>query len=163
MPDFGLNQCEDQFQPSVKKEMAMHTTLISVSDLQALLKSPQRCMIFDCSHDLAQPAAGAQQYAASHIPGAVFAHLESALSAMHGAPITPSLRAMNSPSLRAQRGSPTPSAAEMDGHAALAMTGNVRLCEHSAAVQQPEFAAMDGHAALGMTGRCLTFTERFSR
>jgi len=151
MPDFGLNQCEDQFQPSVKKEMAMHTTLISVSDLQALLKSPQRCMIFDCSHDLAQPAAGAQQYAASHIPGAVFAHLESALSAMHGAPITPSLRAMNSPSLRAQRGSPTPSAAEMDGHAALAMTGNVRLCEHSAAVQQPEFAEMDGRAALAMT------------
>jgi thiosulfate/3-mercaptopyruvate sulfurtransferase len=64
--------------------MAVHTTLISTSALQALLNSQQRCMIFDCSHDLTQPAAGAQQYAASHIPGAVYAHLDSALSAMHG-------------------------------------------------------------------------------
>ncbi len=94
--------------------MAMHTTLISTSDLQALLKSPQRCMIFDCSYDLTQPAAGAQQYAAAHSPGAVYAHLDSALSAMHNAPITPSLRA--------QRGSPSQSAAEMDGCATLAMT-----------------------------------------
>ncbi len=62
----------------------MHPLLISVSELQTLLKSQQRCMIFDCSHDLTQPAAGAQQYAASHIPGAVHAPLDSALSAKHG-------------------------------------------------------------------------------
>ena len=67
----------------------MHTTLISVTDLQALLKSQQRHMIFDCSYDLTQPAAGAQQYAASHIPGAVYAHLDTALSAKHGGPDEP--------------------------------------------------------------------------
>jgi thiosulfate/3-mercaptopyruvate sulfurtransferase len=62
----------------------MYTTLLSVAELQALLKNQQRCMIFDCSFDLTQPAAGAQQYAAAHIPGAVYAHLETALSAKHG-------------------------------------------------------------------------------
>lgn len=66
--------------------MAMHTTLISASALQALLNNQQRCMVFDCSYDLTQPAAGAQQYAARHIPGAVYANLDSALSAMHGVP-----------------------------------------------------------------------------
>ena len=64
--------------------MTMYTTLISTTELQTLLKSPQRRMIFDCSYDLTQPAAGPQQYATSHIPGAVYAHLDSALSAMHG-------------------------------------------------------------------------------
>jgi thiosulfate/3-mercaptopyruvate sulfurtransferase len=68
------------------KEIAMYTTLISAAELQALLKSPQRRMIFDCSYDLTQPAVGAQQYAATHIPGAVYAHLDSALSAKHGLP-----------------------------------------------------------------------------
>jgi thiosulfate/3-mercaptopyruvate sulfurtransferase len=64
----------------------MYTTLLSVAELQALLKNKQRCMVFDCSYDLTQPAAGAQQYAAAHIPGAVYAHLDSALSAKHGVP-----------------------------------------------------------------------------
>ena len=41
-------------------------------------------MIFDCSFDLMQPHAGAKQYAVVHIPGAVYAHLDSALSAKHG-------------------------------------------------------------------------------
>jgi thiosulfate/3-mercaptopyruvate sulfurtransferase len=93
----------------------MHSLLISVAELQALQHSQASCMVFDCSFDLTQPDAGAQQYAASHIPGAVYAPLDSALSALHNAPITPSLRA--------QRGSPSPNAAEMDGHATLAMTG----------------------------------------
>jgi thiosulfate/3-mercaptopyruvate sulfurtransferase len=62
----------------------MFTTLLSVAELQTLLKNQQRCMIFDCSYELTQPAVGAQQYATAHIPGAVYAHLESAMSAKHG-------------------------------------------------------------------------------
>jgi len=37
--------------------------------------------VFDCRHDLADPALGEQQYAEAHIPGALFAHLDKALSA----------------------------------------------------------------------------------
>jgi len=37
--------------------------------------------VFDCRHDLANPAAGEQQYQQAHIPGALFAHLDRDLSA----------------------------------------------------------------------------------
>jgi thiosulfate/3-mercaptopyruvate sulfurtransferase len=37
-------------------------------------------MVFDCSFDLMNPAAGEEQYRQSHIPGAVYAHLDNALS-----------------------------------------------------------------------------------
>ena len=37
--------------------------------------------VFDCRHDLMQPALGEQQYAEAHIPGALFAHLDRDLSA----------------------------------------------------------------------------------
>lgn len=37
--------------------------------------------VFDCRHDLAQPALGEQQYAEAHVPGALFAHLDRDLSA----------------------------------------------------------------------------------
>ena len=36
--------------------------------------------VFDCRHDLAQPALGEQQYIEAHIPGAVFAHMDRDLS-----------------------------------------------------------------------------------
>jgi thiosulfate/3-mercaptopyruvate sulfurtransferase len=36
--------------------------------------------VFDCRHDLANPALGEQQYAEAHIPGALFAHLDRDLS-----------------------------------------------------------------------------------
>ncbi len=36
--------------------------------------------IFDCRHDLANPSLGEQQYLESHIPGAVFAHMDRDLS-----------------------------------------------------------------------------------
>ena len=62
----------------------MYTTLISAEQLQALLASKQPHMVFDCSFDLAQPDAGLQSYRAAHIPGAVYAHLDTALSAKHG-------------------------------------------------------------------------------
>ena len=64
----------------------MYTTLISTGQLQTLINSGEPCMVFDCSFDLSQPALGEQQYAQAHIPGAVYAHLDSALSARHGVP-----------------------------------------------------------------------------
>jgi thiosulfate/3-mercaptopyruvate sulfurtransferase len=36
--------------------------------------------VLDCRHDLAQPAAGRALYAAGHVPGAAFAHLDEDLS-----------------------------------------------------------------------------------
>ena len=63
-----------------------YTTLISAPQLQALRASSAPLMVFDCSFDLAQPHAGQEQYRSAHIPGAVYAHLDSALSALHGAP-----------------------------------------------------------------------------
>lgn len=61
-----------------------YTTLISAEQLQALIASRKPLRVFDCSFDLMQPQAGEQQYLASHIPGAVYAHLDKALSARHG-------------------------------------------------------------------------------
>jgi thiosulfate/3-mercaptopyruvate sulfurtransferase len=66
----------------------MHTTLISAPQLQALLTSGQPCMVFDCSFDLTQPQAGTAQYLEAHIPGAVYAHLDTALSAKGDPAIT---------------------------------------------------------------------------
>jgi thiosulfate/3-mercaptopyruvate sulfurtransferase len=58
-----------------------YSTLISAPELQTLLASGQPCMVFDCSFDLMQPDAGTAQYLEAHIPGAVYAHLDTALSA----------------------------------------------------------------------------------
>ncbi len=66
----------------------MHTTLISAQDLMALTALQSRgvpLMIFDCSFDLMNPTQGHQQYLQSHLPGAIYANLDSALSDM-GAP-----------------------------------------------------------------------------
>ena len=62
------------------------TPLISATQLQALIASGAPLMVFDCSFDLMQASAGAQQYAQAHIPGAVYADLNQHLSARHGAP-----------------------------------------------------------------------------
>ena len=56
------------------------TTLVGVDQLQALRASGARTMVFDCSFDLANPAAGEEQYLQAHIPGAVYANLDTALS-----------------------------------------------------------------------------------
>ncbi|MEO7391082.1 MAG: sulfurtransferase [Ramlibacter sp.] len=58
----------------------MHNLLISVTELQALQAAGARTMIFDCSADLSNPAAGEEQYRKAHIPGAVYANLETELS-----------------------------------------------------------------------------------
>lgn len=57
------------------------TTLISVTQLHALQLGGQPLMVFDCSCDLMKPEVGAQQYADKHIPGALHADLNTALSA----------------------------------------------------------------------------------
>jgi thiosulfate/3-mercaptopyruvate sulfurtransferase len=64
----------------------MYTTLISTAQLQALIDSRQPYRVFDCSFDLMQPQDGKQQYLQAHIPGAVYANLDTDLSAKHGVP-----------------------------------------------------------------------------
>jgi thiosulfate/3-mercaptopyruvate sulfurtransferase len=59
----------------------MYTTLISAPQLQSLLSSGQPCMVFDCSFNLAEAQAGEAMYAESHLPGALYAHLDKHLSA----------------------------------------------------------------------------------
>ena len=56
------------------------TTLISVDQLRALQSSGAPLMVFDCSFDLTQPAAGRTLFNDSHIAGAVFADLNDDLS-----------------------------------------------------------------------------------
>ena len=60
-----------------------HTTLISVKQLQDLMATGQPLAVFDCSFDLGQPALGRQQFLDAHIPGALYASLDTDLSA-HG-------------------------------------------------------------------------------
>jgi thiosulfate/3-mercaptopyruvate sulfurtransferase len=58
----------------------MYTTLISVEQFKTLQGAGTPLMVFDCSFDLMNPAAGEEQYRKSHIPGAVYANLDTALS-----------------------------------------------------------------------------------
>ena len=56
-------------------------TLITPAELTALQRQPAGpLMVFDCSFDLADAASGEAQYRHAHIPGAVYAHLDRALS-----------------------------------------------------------------------------------
>jgi thiosulfate/3-mercaptopyruvate sulfurtransferase len=55
------------------------TTLVEPAELAAHLSDP-RWITVDCRFDLADPAAGARLYAAGHIPGARYAHLDHDLS-----------------------------------------------------------------------------------
>ncbi|NIC41784.1 sulfurtransferase [Aquabacterium sp. A08] len=52
----------------------------------ALQASGQPLRVFDCSFDLADPAAGAALYAQAHLPGALYQHLDRDLSDHSGAP-----------------------------------------------------------------------------
>ncbi|MBZ0224716.1 MAG: sulfurtransferase [Comamonas sp.] len=61
-----------------------HTLLISVPELQALLHGSAPLMVFDCSFDLADTEWGIARYHESHIPGAIYAHLDNDLSAAGG-------------------------------------------------------------------------------
>jgi thiosulfate/3-mercaptopyruvate sulfurtransferase len=60
-----------------------YTTLILAANLAERLEhAPQSVLVFDCSFDLADPAAGEKAYAAGHIPGAHYLHLERDLSGL---------------------------------------------------------------------------------
>ena len=59
----------------------MYTTLISVEQLQTLQANGGPLMVFDCSFDLAQPLAGRAMFEDGHIAGAVYADLNTDLSA----------------------------------------------------------------------------------
>lgn len=63
-------------------------TLIAAPQLQTLLASGAPCRVFDCSFDLALPNAGVRMFEQAHIPGAVYAHLDTALSAKGTAAVT---------------------------------------------------------------------------
>ena len=56
----------------------MHNTLIDAGVLAALAAEDVR--IFDCRFDLAVPQAGQARFAAGHIPGAAYVHLDDDLS-----------------------------------------------------------------------------------
>lgn len=63
-----------------------HHTLITTAELQTLRAAGTSLAVFDCSFELMNPAAGEQQYAEGHIPGAHYAHLDRDLSDKTGAP-----------------------------------------------------------------------------
>src|SRR6478752_6272690 len=58
----------------------MYTALISVNELKAMQAAGASLMLFDCTGDLMNPAAAEEQYRKAHIPGAVYASLDNALS-----------------------------------------------------------------------------------
>ncbi|WP_042302779.1 sulfurtransferase [Paraburkholderia kururiensis] len=58
-----------------------YTTLISAANLKERLDAaPGSVLIFDCRFDLADPASGEAAYAAGHLPGARYLHLDRDLS-----------------------------------------------------------------------------------
>ncbi len=59
---------------------AYFTTLINAQQLMDLQQAGRPLMVFDCSFDLTNPAAGLEQYHAAHVAGAVYADLEHDLS-----------------------------------------------------------------------------------
>jgi len=59
----------------------MTSPLISAPALRALTASGAPLLLADCRFDLARPDAGEQAYAAGHLPGAVYLHLDRDLSA----------------------------------------------------------------------------------
>ena len=56
-----------------------YTTIVAAAELAAHLHDPQ-WVIVDCRFDLQDTAAGERRYVASHIPGAVYSHLDRDLS-----------------------------------------------------------------------------------
>jgi thiosulfate/3-mercaptopyruvate sulfurtransferase len=57
----------------------MFSTLISVADLATHLNDPN-WLVVDCRFELGKPNVGEAAYAAGHIPGAVYAHLDRDLA-----------------------------------------------------------------------------------
>jgi len=59
--------------------MSPYTTLVDVPTLARHIGDP-RWVVIDCRHDLARPEQGRADYAAGHLPGARFLHLDDDLS-----------------------------------------------------------------------------------
>ena len=59
----------------------MTDALITAPALRSLMASGQRFLLCDCRFDLAHPAQGEADHLASHLPGAVYLHLDRDLSA----------------------------------------------------------------------------------
>ncbi len=57
-----------------------HDTLISATELMALQAGGTPLVVLDCSFDLGDTSAGERAYAAAHLPGAHYAHLDRDLS-----------------------------------------------------------------------------------
>jgi len=57
-----------------------HQTLISAAQLQALQSTHTPLVLLDCGFDLADTTAGERAYAAGHLPGALYAHLDRDLA-----------------------------------------------------------------------------------
>jgi thiosulfate/3-mercaptopyruvate sulfurtransferase len=55
-------------------------TLVSVEQLQAMLAHGPRCVLLDCSFDLADTGKGERTWQAGHLPGAWYVHLDRDLS-----------------------------------------------------------------------------------
>jgi len=60
--------------------MNFSTPLISAEALQNLISQGRSPVLLDCGFDLADPQAGERAYAAAHLPGAHYAHLDRDLS-----------------------------------------------------------------------------------
>lgn len=58
-----------------------YETLISVTDLHALLAAGEDVLILDCEFELGAPDKGREAYRAGHLPGARYAHLDDDLAA----------------------------------------------------------------------------------
>ncbi len=63
----------------------MYKTLISATELAAHIGDPD-WVVVDCRHDLMNAAAGRDGYAIGHLPGAVFASIETELSGARQGP-----------------------------------------------------------------------------
>ena len=61
-----------------------HDLLISADQLKIMLAEDVPVLVFDCTFDLADPAAGHTEYLKSHIAGAVYVNLDTALSDKFG-------------------------------------------------------------------------------
>jgi len=59
----------------------LERTLIAAESLRALLARNAPLVLLDCGFDLADVQAGTRAYASGHLPGALYAHLDSDLSA----------------------------------------------------------------------------------
>ena len=55
-------------------------TLISAAQTRELLATREPLVLLDCGFDLVDPAVGERAWAAGHLPGALYAHLDRDLS-----------------------------------------------------------------------------------